>query len=377
MAIKDLLEKIVNEFCLPLPYIVRPAPMIHKPLFIGSFFIGLFLGILIAFPLVYLYSKHWEVKRKYLRKRFDVESFFLRFRPANMQKWTFVRPTQVVTAQSVREKTIVRKKINEINVTERTEVDNTTGSKRGMVDVLMQKNSDAVLEEVIKQGIEVLDKIENDQDADKDKIMMKVLERSLIEESENGNLPDNFSVDDFMKNMEKDSQEISQTTEKKMADEKAALKRDKLFDKTSSDLDDLGFDKERCLNNKLKRERKKENIKKLRNNFRQSNIDHPVADRIKAKLEHFNTIWDKYCSLEQKRIRESLEKRKSNRRIIAENKILNQMEEDQSLNESASLLSKVLSPLVSNGQLTQKRSQDLIDEFKMNMMRRRKHLDED
>lgn len=94
MGIANLLEIIVNEFCLPLTLVVRLDPIIHKPLFVGSFFIGFILGILIALPLIILYSKNWSIKEKYLRRGVDIESYFLCCKQINTKKRIVLLPNK-------------------------------------------------------------------------------------------------------------------------------------------------------------------------------------------------------------------------------------------------------------------------------------------
>ena len=62
--------------------------------------------------------------------------------------------------------------------------------------------------------------------------------------------------------------------------------------------------------------------------------------------------------------------------MVAEKKIIIQMEQNVSLDESSSMFGNTLATIVSNGQLSNKRSKELIAEFKRNMMQRRKQLDE-
>lgn len=373
MGIANLLEIIVNEFCLPLTLVVRLDPIIHKPLFVGSFFIGFILGILIALPLIILYSKNWSIKEKYLRRGVDIESYFLCCKQINTKKRIVLLPNKA-NSWAFRQTKKIQK--CQISVTEKSETIKRIRNNRGMVDVLMQKNSDAVLEEVTKQDIEVLEKIEKDQNSEKEKMMMCMLEKLLIEESFNGTLPSDFCINDFMKNMEKDLQNINQMKKIDMTEEDVMIKRERLFRKTPLDTD-LGCDKESGITNRIKREMKKERVKKIRNNFYQANIDNSVAERIKEKMEKLSATWDKHCTLEQKRISESLNKKQWSRRMVAEKQILIQMEEDMPLNESVSLLGNVLNTFVNNGQLIHKRCQELIDEFKRDKVYLRKQLNED
>lgn len=50
-------------------------------------------------------------------------------------------------------------------------------------------------------------------------MMMCMLEKLLIEESFNGTLPIDFCINDFLKNMEKDLQNINQMKKMDMAEE--------------------------------------------------------------------------------------------------------------------------------------------------------------
>ncbi|XP_071089454.1 trichohyalin-like [Haliotis cracherodii] len=366
----------LEDVCVPITIEVEQTTFVSDSGWIaGAFFIGLFIGAIVAAALVRPCLREWQKK-----KRQDEEE----------KMWNSAAVAPVVTAQAVDTHKVVQEKTGKkkkgslfkrrkrptVDEDDKEDADIEPSKYRGMVDVIVQTSSVRADGEMAQQDLNSVTSMETDLDDERELLLLRCLDGLMKTLVVKKDITEDY-YRTFMKRTGEDITDIRKIvhTERQEAEEEA-----KNNSKLSTDPQALDSHLENLQTqasskqNRLQREQREKMRQDL---IRSSRMSEAEVEALMEKLMGQMGALEEKIGAEQARQRRALQERLAKRRQVLEYNNMQADNQNQDINTQVTVLADILTGLVTDKKLADKQQEELLQQYREDVDNVRAHYNKE
>ncbi|KAK3597760.1 hypothetical protein CHS0354_006118 [Potamilus streckersoni] len=235
----------------------------------------------------------------------------------------------------------------------------------GMIYILVKKNSADAEQEMIKQDLDEFNKMEQDQEKQKDDMLIKLLKLRLKKLSEKGRVSEPYLAD-LVQQITDDKKSSQAVVDSERAENEEELK--KKHAKNEKELQEALDNLDTDCNQKLRQLNKdqQENIRQKL--LRTSGLSETEVDDLMEKLRQNMAELERKRGLEQARQARALAERLEKRRQILEFQRLQEAQNQEAVSGEVEAFIEPFDKLLKEGKIIERQKNELLDQYEKDLI---------